>query len=280
MNATPAAEVSRGATESDLRWWLDLAPQLDWIWAKTYAESAPHDYVVLGRTAGTSRVDFVRAGAVIRTFGQPGKFYRSTNIYLEASGWKWWTMDRRVRDTDLINRATTDRSYGHQDAPSTATGVFTAWDSIAADYDLRRDPSNDAEVRARISNHFGSYSPRTLDVGSGAGALLDLGVVAANRCTSVDCSQGMLNELVLKHPDVGRIIPARFEDVPDSALDGPFDLVVAMDVPGIDVRRLHQRSRGPVIVTEGYAARRPNADSSPMRSPGASDVEARQPTVR
>lgn len=254
VSAEPAAfGVSSGATESDLRWWLDLAPRLDWIWAKTYAESAPHDYVVLGRTPGFSRVDFVRAGAVIRTFGQPGKFYRSTNIYLEAGGWKWWTMDRRVRDTDLVNRATADVSYGPQDAPSTSTGVYTYWDSVAVDYDLRRDPSKDAEVRARISDHFGNYSPRTLDVGCGAGALLDLGVVAPDRCTSVDCSQGMLNELVLKHPDVGRVIPARFEDLPDGELDGPFDLVVAMDSPGVDVLRLHRLSRGLVIVTEGGA---------------------------
>lgn len=251
--ATPAFDVSSAGTESDLRWWLDLAPRLDWIWAKTYAESAPHDYVVLGRTPGMSRVDFVRAGAVIRTFGQPGKFYRSTNIYLEAGGWKWWTMDRRVRDTDLINRASTDQSYGPQDAPSTSTGVFTAWDSVAADYDLRRDSSQDAEVRARIIEHYGGHSPRTLDVGCGTGALLDMGVVAADRYTGVDCSQGMLNELVLKHPDVARLIPARFEDAPDDALDGPFDLVVAMDVPGVDVRQLHRLSRDLVIVTEGGA---------------------------
>jgi hypothetical protein len=81
--------------ERDLHWWLQLAGELDWTWAKTYADSAPHRYVVLGRNPGLNRSDFVRARAVIRTLGQPGKFYRSTNIYLEVWEWKWWMMDPR-----------------------------------------------------------------------------------------------------------------------------------------------------------------------------------------
>ena len=32
-------------TQSDLEWWLTLAPKLEWIFARTYAESAPHSYV-------------------------------------------------------------------------------------------------------------------------------------------------------------------------------------------------------------------------------------------
>jgi hypothetical protein len=39
-------------THTDLEWWLDLAPRVEWTWARTYADSAPHSYVVLGRTAG------------------------------------------------------------------------------------------------------------------------------------------------------------------------------------------------------------------------------------
>lgn len=41
------------AVQEDLRWWLTLAPSLQWTWAVTYAESAPHWYVVLGRTPGS-----------------------------------------------------------------------------------------------------------------------------------------------------------------------------------------------------------------------------------
>lgn len=189
------AELPPAVDQADLQWWLDLAPRLEWIWATTYAESAPHDYIVLGRTLGLTRADFVRAGAVIRTFGQPGKFYATTNIYLNVGEWKWWTMDPRVSDTDLINRATTERSYGRQDAPSTSTGTFTDYDAIAADYDLRRDGAADPRVTSRIVEFFGTRTPTTLDVGCGTGPLLDVGVVSPDLYTGVDCSQGMLNEL-------------------------------------------------------------------------------------
>jgi hypothetical protein len=39
-------------THTDLEWWLDLAPGVEWTWARAHAYSAPHSYVVLGRTAG------------------------------------------------------------------------------------------------------------------------------------------------------------------------------------------------------------------------------------
>ena len=207
--------------------------------------------MVLGKTPGLTREALVRAGAVIRTFGRPGKFYRSTNIYLTIGDVKYWTMDARVRDTTLVNRATTDRTYGPQDAPDTSTGTFTGYDAIAADFDLRRDSSKDAHVRDRIASYFGDRSPRTLDVGCGSGALLDLGVVSPRQYTGVDCSQGMLNELVLKHPSVCRVVPARFEELSDADLGSPFDLVVAMDVPGVDVGRLRSLCRGLFIVTGG-----------------------------
>jgi hypothetical protein len=267
---------------TDLGWWLDLAPSLEWIWARTYARTAPHDYVVAGRSPRLSRADFLRAGAVIRTFGQPGRFYRSTNIYLTSPDgrWKWWTMDRRVRDTSLINRASTDRVYGPQDAPSTYTGQFTGWDAIAADYDLRRDPTSDAQIASRIRDHFGTHSPRTLDVGCGSGALLDLGVVSPDRYTGIDSSQGMLNELVLKHPTVARVLPARFEDLPDASLDGPFELVVAMDLPGVDTARLRALSEGLVVVWPDDRESADTRTSQPATTVRAASPSLRPPSVR
>jgi len=112
-------------TQSDLEWWLTLAPKLEWIFARTYAESAPHSYVVDGRTQGMSRSDFVRAARVIHTFGRPSKFYAMTSIYLTSPDGqlKWWTMDADVTETNLINQATTDRLYGVQNAPATDSGV-------------------------------------------------------------------------------------------------------------------------------------------------------------
>jgi len=56
-------------------------------------------------------------------------------------------------------------------------------------------------------------------------------------------------QLVLKCPGVRRLFPARFEDVPDAVLDLPFDLVVALDVSGVDVGRPLAWCSGLVVVT-------------------------------
>lgn len=87
--------------------------------AVTYADSAPHWYVVLGRTAGLDRDDYIRAGRVIRTFGEPGKFYSMTNLYLFTEDrskkyWCMWGSDPTDEDATLINLATTERTYGEQ----------------------------------------------------------------------------------------------------------------------------------------------------------------------
>lgn len=107
------------AAQEDLRWWLETAPTLEWTWAVTHADSAPHWYVVLGRTHGLDRDGYVRAGRVTRTFGEPGKFYSMTNLYLFTEDrsrkyWCMWGADPKDEDATLINMATTERTYGEQ----------------------------------------------------------------------------------------------------------------------------------------------------------------------
>lgn len=104
---------------ADLDWWLTLAPSLKWTWAKTYAQTAPHWYVVLGRTEGITRDDFIRAGRVIRTFGEPGKFWSMTNLYLFSADrrlkmWCIWSDPPEDADSTLINLAYGDNVYGPQ----------------------------------------------------------------------------------------------------------------------------------------------------------------------
>lgn len=189
--------------------------------------------------------DFQRAGRVIRTFGKPGKFWSYTNIYLESPDGrlKWWTMDREVEDTDLINMATTDHVYGVRDAPDTTTGTFTEWDEVGAVWDLARPRAYDDEVRRRIWEIFGDYKPTTLEIGCGTGALLDLRVLDPARYTGLDSSQAMLNGLVLKHPQVGRVIPGRIEELNHENLGGPYELVLASGIPGTARQALEQTSR-------------------------------------
>lgn len=67
--------------------------------------------------------DFVHAALVVHTFGEPAKFYTMTSIYLTSPDGrlKWWTMDRDLGVTGLINQATTERLYGVQNAPTTTS---------------------------------------------------------------------------------------------------------------------------------------------------------------
>ncbi len=218
-------------TRDDYNWWLKTASDVKWTWAKTYAETAPHDYVVKGRTNGLDHDDFVRAARVIHTFGQPGKYYGITNIYLEDpdTSVKWWTMDDVVTETTLINRATTDRLYGVQNAPVTVSGIATEYDAVATTYDTD-NPMPDliaAEIKDSFRKSAGRYPPAVLDVGCGTGRALDLGLTLPDRYAGIDPSTPMLNQLVRKHPKVARLYPTTMEKALSERLftPGQFEFV-------------------------------------------------------
>lgn len=218
-------------TERDLEWWLEFAATREWTFARTYAETAPHHYVVEGRTPGVTHQDMVRAARVIHTFGQPGKYYSMTKIYLVSPNgkYRWWTEDNHFTDTTLVNRATSELSYGIQNAPSTSSGGWTAFDEVATTWDVDH-PARDGEAEIRgalLATVRGAYPPHVLDLGCGTGRVLDLGLVSPDRYAGVDSSQAMLNMLVRKHPRVAAIYPMSVIDALNSGrfTDGQFDWV-------------------------------------------------------
>ncbi|GCD88761.1 hypothetical protein [Nocardioides sp. LS1] len=103
----------------DLRWWWDLAPTLKWRFAKSMPD-VPHWYVRGGTTPGFTRDDSLRVARLVRTFGEPGKFYRATNLYLYTPDRvrKVWCMfgdpirEDKVR---IVNLAFADQVYGPQE---------------------------------------------------------------------------------------------------------------------------------------------------------------------
>lgn len=233
-------------TGVDLAWWWEFAAAREWTFAKTYAKSAPHDYILQDRTPGVTHEDMVRAARVIHTFGAPGKYYGQTKIYLTSPDGKlrWWTEDASLEATTLVNQATTDRHYGIQNAPDTATGIDSPFDSLAATWDTGHPaPVGEAErIHALLAPYGGRFPPHVLDVGCGTGRVLDLGLVGADTYAGLDASQGMLNMLVRKHPRVAAVYPVDAREAVERGLftPGQFDWVFLDDAIPLTAQQRNQ----------------------------------------
>ena len=248
-------------TQQDLDWWVSLSASREWIFAKTYAETAPHHYIVQGRTSGVTHDDMVRASRVIHTFGQPGKYCSLTKIYLVSPDgrYRWWTEDDHFTDTTLVNRATTDFSYGIQNAPSTVSRAWTAFDGVATTWDAEH-PAYHGEAADRsslLSQVRGPYPPHVLDLGCGTGRVLDLGLATPDRYAGVDDSQAMLNMLVRKHPKVAGVYPMNVAEALEAGTftAGQFDWVFLDSAVGLtsDQKAQVQRiARRALIVVSGH----------------------------
>ena len=197
-------------TRADLNWWLDLEPDLDWQFATTYADGAPHEYVAAPRTEGMDVEDYARAAHIIQTFGEPMKFYKWTRIYLRTPmGWKHWTMDADLNDTNIVNRGRVEHVYGIQNMPLTQSGAESAYDAFASTWDTKH-ALTDTEVSQTadfVRDVFGGKLWRTLDVGCGTGWPVTSGLVDPVRYVGIDPSTAMLNALVAKHPVLAGVHP-------------------------------------------------------------------------
>ncbi len=247
-------------TKNDLNWWLEFAATRKWTFAKTYAATAPHHYVVEGRTPGVTHDDMVRTARVIHTFGSPGKYYSLTKIYLVSPDgrYRWWTEDNHFTDTTLVNRATTELFYGIQNAPSTVSGIESPYDEVATTWDVEH-PIGSGEsdhVKQLLTDARGKYPPHVLDIGCGTGRVLDLGLASADRYAGVDSSQAMLNLLIRKHPKVAAIHPVDARDAlaAGTFTPGQFDWVFldgAIELSAAQYTQLEQIARLAVIVVDG-----------------------------
>lgn len=263
---TTETDLAR-TTSDDLEWWLERVHELDWVFAVTYAKRAPHEYVNAGRTPGFTHDDSVRAAHVIRTFGQPGKFFATTRIYLEdGRGWKYWDMagdDLSV--SNIINRGRVEHVYGVQTAPRTWSGMPSRYDGIATWWDSHYGASEE-ERRGilEIIRGLGDFRKRrVLDIGCGTGLALDLGITEPERYVGIDPSQGMLNSLVSKHPYVAGVQAMTFGGALQQRVLGGtrFDLVLGLGGVGsyLNESELNGATRhagGPIVMScfaDGHA---------------------------
>jgi hypothetical protein len=89
----------------------DFVSSAKWTFAKTYAATWPHEYIVRGR------VDeglFVRLVHHIREHGYEGKFYRMSITYFDEDGITYWTMGEPIEDTTIVNRCQKKQTYEYR----------------------------------------------------------------------------------------------------------------------------------------------------------------------
>ena len=93
---------------------LDLKAFVDqqtWTFAKTYARTWPHEYIV------RDRVDerlFVQLVQHIRTHGYEGSFYRKRITYFDEDGMVYWTMGAPIDETIIVNRCKEEQTYKYR----------------------------------------------------------------------------------------------------------------------------------------------------------------------
>lgn len=82
-----------------------------WTFAKTYADTWPHHYIV------RDKVDenlFVKLVKHIRRFGYEGRFYKMKITYFEEDGLVYWTMGDPIDKTVIINRCPKEWTYEYR----------------------------------------------------------------------------------------------------------------------------------------------------------------------
>lgn len=248
-------------TRNDLNWWLSLEAELDWQFATTYASGAPHEYVVAGRTPGLTEDDVARAAHVIRTYGEPMKFYKDTRIYLVTPmGWKHWDMQGGTIDDStvtLINRGRAEHVYGIQNMPRTASSIQSDYDGLATTWDRHHGMTDDEkQVTAHlIRATFGEKLWRTLDIGCGTGLPLDLGLAEPVRYVGIDPSTAMLNALIMKYPFLAGVHPMTYAEAERRRVlcGATFDTVLALGgsasyLAPDEIEQLHSRAKRDVLL--------------------------------
>jgi hypothetical protein len=79
-----------------------------WRFAKTYATTWPHEYVV--RTADNAAMILALARHIFE-HGVDGRFYGDVRKYHHEGGKVYWSMDRTPETTGLVNRCDETGTY-------------------------------------------------------------------------------------------------------------------------------------------------------------------------
>jgi hypothetical protein len=93
-----------------------------WTFAKTYASTWPHEYIV--RTPENAAMLLALARHIFE-HGVEGHFYSQVRKYHHEAGKVYWSMDDSLDATDLVNRCDEDQTYEARLAAGTLPGNST-----------------------------------------------------------------------------------------------------------------------------------------------------------
>jgi hypothetical protein len=91
--------------DDDLRRFVDSTR---WTFAKTYAATWPHEYVV--QTAENASMILALAFHIFE-HGVEGRFYSQVRKYHHENGKVYWSMDDSPESTTLVNRCDESQTY-------------------------------------------------------------------------------------------------------------------------------------------------------------------------
>ena len=84
----------------------------NWVFAKTYATTWPHEYLVKRKVNPDLFTKLVRH---IVEHGYAGKFYKKDIGYFDEDGYVYWTMGGvPIEEEDIINRCPKEDSYEYK----------------------------------------------------------------------------------------------------------------------------------------------------------------------
>ena len=100
--------------KKDYTWAKEFVDAHQWIFAKTYAKTTPHEYIVV-RADDVRRADFRRMFELIEKYGVEEKFFGKPWIYLYlGDGYKYFSANGKGWEEDryILNRAKAEVVYG------------------------------------------------------------------------------------------------------------------------------------------------------------------------
>jgi SAM-dependent methyltransferase len=158
-----------------------------WTFAKTMAK-IPHEW--LARNEKTSspadNAAFTAAVVALRQHATPKAFGRKQYLYYIApSGFQYWTMGAPPEETTIINRAIDHKCYD---------GTAAAY---AEAFHTQEDEEEESLLAGKLKRHLLDGS--ILDIGCGAGLLLNLLHIEPNEYVGIDPSPAMLAEFKKRH---------------------------------------------------------------------------------